>query len=378
MDKIVALRSKSDLQAVEQQWRDLARRVPNCSLAQTFEYGLAAFGEAGATKEQRFLVEAWDGEVLTGIWGLTRSRDSIHRVLRPFSCGTNEEYSGPLVGGEDPVAVAERILRLATTIDADRLILYNIAPDGPCDRAAARMTCHQSLENNWASVVPVKILSNWDSVEKCLNKKDRWDLRHYAKKLKHDFADEPIRIGWSRTAEESDQILDFIVAQKRRWLIRKHRRSLWLQDDRTTTFFKRLARVTNHSEYPLTAAVEIGSRPIAGAICLQSSAAIEYHVTAYDPDYRQYGPSKLLLNFIIGWALERKRDFDFCLTLARYKEEWPIERKACRNRTFHLTLVGRAPSQSEIVRTMRKGLAPLGRRVKRAVRRFSQTPSATT
>ena len=89
------------------------RRSAPHSMAQTYEFAVAAAEQALAMKRQMFLVVLIrDDGRLTGILGLTLER-GFHRTLWPLSCGSNEEYGGPLLELGREYDTMARLLRAA-------------------------------------------------------------------------------------------------------------------------------------------------------------------------------------------------------------------------------------------------------------------------
>jgi CelD/BcsL family acetyltransferase involved in cellulose biosynthesis len=357
VEKIVSVLSRSDILILKEPWRDLARRACGHSMAQTFEYGLTAVDQELARGRPCYLLEVWEASQLVGVWGLTLCKDALHGTLKPFSCGSDEEYSGPLLDARCEAAVAEQILRLAVSMKADRLKIYNTIADGAVDAAATALPLRQSAHTMQACVVNAAQAPTWGDVEKRLSSGNRNNLRRFVRRLRENFPDGSIDVGWSHSIGESQEILKFIFDEKRRWLKEKGLRSLWLNGAHVEEFFGRLLVNANLREHPVIASIRVDGKPIAAILCLNSLSKLDSYITVFDPTYRLYAPSKLLVKFLMTWALERKRDFDFGITLADYKEEWPIEIRTYRTRTIYLTLRGRSPNISEILGASRKRLA---------------------
>ena len=74
-----------------------------------------------------------------GLWGFTLTRQSLHQTLEPFSNGSHEERSAPLLKSGREAEIAERLLRLVTSLKADRVVLYVIDAAGPLAAASTRL-----------------------------------------------------------------------------------------------------------------------------------------------------------------------------------------------------------------------------------------------
>ena len=366
MDQLVKLKSVADILALEEPWRSLAGRATRYSMAQTFDYGLTALEQALSDGNEAYLILLRDGEALTGIWGLTLSRRSLHRTLEPFSCGAHEEFSGPLLQVDNAIDLAERALRLAVSIGADRLLLYNIEPNGPLDVACGKLGLPNKPNEVAGFVVSSEKFPTWESAEKVVSREIRSSLRRYARRLEELEPPRKLRIGWRQTPEESDRGIDFFMKQKRLWAERNRARSPWLHRDAVSSFFKRLSRRVDLSQFPVVATVALGDTPIAAALCLNTTHSVEYCFTAYDENYAKYGPGKLLLRFLIEWSLTKGRDFDFGITIAKYKEEWPVEKRVYVSRRLYLSARGRLSTLGEVKSATRMRLVSLRDRLCRA------------
>ncbi|WP_294536518.1 GNAT family N-acetyltransferase [uncultured Rhodoblastus sp.] len=358
-DAVVRLDLES-LAGIESEWRALEGWAT--SFCQCYDYARAALSIAEAQGKTSFLVTVRDDDGLRGVWGLTLSR-SFHAVLRPFSCGTNEEYSAPLV---DSPSIGSRILTAVSTLAgvADRLIIYNTPEDSPFDRAAATLPFPQKITCVPGVVIPSSSYATWGEAEKRLSSGMRYNLRSRAKRLAQRGE---VKIGWCDSIGEADRAMAFFFERKALWLKEKGKRSPWVGHSEAPEFFRRLVRATDS---PTVAAVQLDGVPVAVAICLVCPRAVEYALTTFDPKYAAYGPAQLLVRFLAQWALEHGRDFDFGITIADYKEQWPVENRTYVSRNVMLTMRGRIPDADELNRSAHTHAV----RIKRWIGSRSKTP----
>ncbi|HXZ17879.1 MAG TPA: GNAT family N-acetyltransferase [Roseiarcus sp.] len=344
------MRSLADIEA---EWRALYKRAN--SFAQTFEYARAALAVAEQQGKQSFVVTVRDGDALRGVWGLTLERESLHSVLKPFSCGTNEEYSSPLL--EDP-ALAGRVFRQAASLrgKADRLMIYNMCADTIVERAATALPFPQRADRLDGLIIRASKHATWADAEKRLSGKMRSSLRTSARRLEQLGE---LSIGWCDS--DVDDVLAFFFRRKTEWLKEKGKRSNWVarNDVHVPEFFHELVRSTDN---PVVAAVRLDGVPIAAALCLVGPRAVEYHATTFDPKYASCGPAQLLVRFLAQWALDRGLDFDFGMTVYDYKRKWTEDTRTYVTRRVMLTARGRIPQPREIERSVRVNLGKVRRR----------------
>jgi CelD/BcsL family acetyltransferase involved in cellulose biosynthesis len=350
--KVIALRCESSLARFEDVWRDLETRAGPHSMAATYEFALVAFRQAQKRSIRSFLIVLEDGGELSGIWGLTLSKRSLHWVLEPFSAGSHEEFSSPLLQAGGTADTAERMLRAAVSIKADRLLCYYLPVGGVVDLACASLGLCNRPDKTDGYVVSHAKYPSWPAVEAALSKGDRTELRRYVRRLQEIDPTRAVTVGWCATPEESDRAIDFFMNAKRRWLRANRGRSHWLEDDHVPDFFKALSRNT-----PVVATVRLGEEIIACALCLVNASSVEYAFTTYDEAYAKFGPGKLILKYLIEWSVTSGRDFNFGVTVPAYKAEWPVDRYAYVTRSIPLTHVGRILSNKvtrEVWRSARR------------------------
>ena len=241
------IRDAADVLGFEGQWRDLARRASAHTMAQTFEWALTAVELDLAEKRQCYLVVVREGERWSAVMGLTLYR-GFHRTLRPFSGGSHEEYSGPLLEAGRERVLADQILALATSIRADRLMLYNLTAGHATDLAAEALPLRQSVQHMQSYVCWHAKYATWAEAEKALSPGDRRDLRRYVRRLQETDPGAALFCGWRRSVAESREGLDFTLAEKRRWLLRTKKTSLWLGEDRVSEFLQTARRPASISK----------------------------------------------------------------------------------------------------------------------------------
>ncbi len=243
----------------------------------------------------------------------------FHSTLYQFSCGTHEEYSAPLV--DDP-AVASRVFQQVATLAglADRLAVFNVPVGSPLNDAAGSIPFPRTSNPIPGCAILVSRYASWAEAEKDLSKAMRYDLRTGLKRLAEKGE---VKIGWCDSLKEEQKVMAFYFARKAQWLAEQGKKSPHVNRSDVPEFFATLAAQKSKGK-PLVASVQLDGTPIAASLCFVGRTALEFHMTTFDPAFKACSPGKLLIRFLAQWALDRGLDFDFCLTVADYKERWPI------------------------------------------------------
>jgi CelD/BcsL family acetyltransferase involved in cellulose biosynthesis len=347
------------LEAIEDEWKALQSRASYYSQCQTYEYCELVAKLALDRGRSVYLVTARDSGLLVGVWMLTLQREGWLRILRPASCGTNEEYSWPLLSA-DTDELAQRIFHLAATISADRLMIYNVPKDSAFDRAVAASAVPKTCGPIEGTAIKASEFSDWKQLETRLSKKFRAQLRTDVEQLNKE-CNGQLKIGWCHIEEEAERAQEFYFRNKREWLIRTGRHSPWLSNDCVADFFHDLARNVDLHETPLIACVSVADKPIAVVICLSGSTAVEFFMTTFDERYKAFSPGTMLTRWLIEWSLDRKLDFDFRIMMADYKKRWHAQVTTYHTYTIFMTAFGRIPLATEVKANLRRSVGAIRR-----------------
>jgi CelD/BcsL family acetyltransferase involved in cellulose biosynthesis len=322
-------------------WDDLLARTPRYSQCQTFTYCQVAAEMAAASGGVVHLILLWEGETLLALWPLALHREGLLRILRPLSCGSNEEYSSPLVQTDDAEAHFADVLRVAIAIPADVLRVFNVEE---------RSFLHKVIEAPPFALMPRKSDSlptysiglraypTWDNYAARFSKFLRRDLRRDLQRLS---AQGDVDRGWCVSAEDAEVVLTWLFARKRRWAEEGGLDSTWLGRDQVRDFFIELARRTDLTTTPLVTYVKLNGAPIAAAVNLIGSDVFEYFITTYDESFAHYAPGKMLIEVFAKWAHANERDFDFRFLHYAYKARWADREGRVWSYALYLTLLGK-------------------------------------
>jgi CelD/BcsL family acetyltransferase involved in cellulose biosynthesis len=342
---LMIVENASDIDQLVADWVDLAGRVPAHSMSQTAEFAGIALDLAAQQGKECFIITVRLANKLVGVWGLVKSRRWIHCILEPFSCGTHEEMSSPLIEPQFDNEIAAEIIEAAMSIKADRLCFYNMPRSGAVDRAVERLKYFQRVDFIQSYLIDKNSFPNWKCVESRLSKSFRSQLKRYEKKLSERGM---LEFGWSRTAEDAASVLGFIYETKRAWLKRKSLRSHWLSKNEVRDFFNELIRKPGFGQSPIIGWIKLDGNPIAGGIYISTENCVEALITTFDPRYSDVSCGNILVKHGISLSLETGRSYDIGIGSARYKERWPAAPRLFTTRIVMRSSVGMIPGFAEL------------------------------
>jgi CelD/BcsL family acetyltransferase involved in cellulose biosynthesis len=348
------------LEAIKDEWKALQSRALHYSQCQTYEYCELVAKLALERGRPVYLITARDSGLLVGVWLLTLQRDGWLRILRPASCGTNEEYSWPLLSA-DTDELAHRMFHLAATISADRLMIYNLPKSGHFDRAASRLPQKRNIGEIEGLHVEATRFRSAGDVDLAISNDLRRHLRRDRKRLNEKGL---LTVGWCRTIEETNRAIDFFMPAKKRWLAKKGRHSPWIGHENVLGFFKGLASRSDLAISPVAAAATFDGNTIAVCLCLHSTRAIEFYIATYDQEFDYFAPGKMLYHWLIGTSIDAGLDADFRILPEPYKKRWPVTSLIYRTHSVYLSHIGSRPSFGEIRGRLQRRLSSALSRVR--------------
>jgi CelD/BcsL family acetyltransferase involved in cellulose biosynthesis len=347
---VMVAKAASDIGPLTLEWVDLARRTPMHSMAQTAEFAGIALDLAAQQGKECFIITVRHADKLVGVWNLVKSRSGIHCVLEPFTCGTHEEMSSPLIQPQFDREIADALVRAAISLKADRICFYNLPASGVVDRAVERLKYFQRVDALHSYLIDKKYFPDWKSVESRISKSFRSQLRRYEKKLSEKGR---LEFGWSRTAEDAAQVLGFIYSTKRAWLKRKSLKSHWLNKSEVRDFFNALIQKPGFGQVPIIGWIKLDGDPIAGGIYISTEDYVEALITTFDPRYSDISCGNILVKHGISLSLETGRSYDIGLGDASYKERWSATPRLFKTRIVKRSAIGMIPTLAELKGVLR-------------------------
>jgi len=358
------------LRAMRDEWEALTAAAHEYSLASSYAYAELAASLVFANGGVVAVATVHDGRDLHAIWPFAIGREGMLRVARELTCGSNEEYGGPLIRGDAYPALLAAALAAAQRIRADVLEIRWLPHESRLRRALAagvparRLTgAPKKSHPQPGYAIRMRDHPRWEDFAATLPHTLRANLQRQHKRLG---AKGRIEFGWCATAADSEAVLRWLYANKRRWAETRGIDTSWLMDDQVRDFFIALAHRLDLSETPLVAFAKLNDVPVAAAVMLVGPRAVEGLTTTYDETFRSYSVGGLLQEFLAKWTHAQGRDFDLRYLYSPYKAQWSNDETAYRKYAVFLTRRGRLVRESAAL------AAALGRRGEKIAEQLSR------
>jgi CelD/BcsL family acetyltransferase involved in cellulose biosynthesis len=333
------------LRALRHEWDALTAAVHDHSFCLTYSYCELAASVVLSAGGRVEVIRVYDVQGLCALWPVAIQRKGLVRIATALSCGTDEEYGGPLVRDGADAEVFTKVVRATTEFHADVLRVRFVTRDGMLHHALG------SRPQSWlVPIVPKGLRDDVPGYSISLRECPRWEefaatrpklfvnLRRYFRRLN---ATGQVEIGWCKTAEDANAVVTWLFANKRRWAVGRQIHTQYLMNDQVRDFFVELAHRTDLSSTPLVAFVKLDGVPIAASVNLVGPTSFEGYFTTYDEAFADYSPGNLMHEFCMKWAHANGRDFDFRPIHSTYKARWANRETHHSTLTIFLTLRGR-------------------------------------
>jgi CelD/BcsL family acetyltransferase involved in cellulose biosynthesis len=352
--------SPRELDVLRGEWDALANRCAGSSQAQGPVYGGLAIERALAQGAKVKLIAARDATGLVGLWPLALWREGIFCVLRSVSCGSNDEYSLPLAAPEVEEEVLEGIVAAAMTIACDKIWFVNVKPHSALALLLEQPAYAALQKRRFTHMIYQVELTRFATWEDYLAQRSKRHQKNRAR-LKRRLSEQgEVELGWCRTRADAEAVLNWVFDAKARWARQRRIDTPWLENRDVRDFWIELSKRVDLAELPLVAYLKLNGRPIAGLLNLVGDSSVEFYITTYDETYWQYSPGEQLIEFVLKWCLENRKDADFRRAATDYKERVADRRTLFSSYAFDL---------SPKARLLSRPLFRLGNTLRRAPRK---------
>jgi CelD/BcsL family acetyltransferase involved in cellulose biosynthesis len=316
---VVGVVSEPDqFRALEPAWRELLQSVASCSATQGFPYAQVAWEQIEKLGGELKIITVRRGQTLVAVWPLYSCRESGRIVARHLGCGSNEEYSGPLIrDGEDADQVAARAFELAKTL-ADILEIYGLRWPSPLTKVIAR---DRALEDHHLVHSPVTTLRGFDNFDAWLATKSKRFRARVRANRKQLSALGDLRFTALGPEADIKGFVDWLMARKLELVNALGVGESWVRRAQGRDFYEAILRRPSSDTGVWAFVLTLDGKIIAGAICTISDV-IEYWITAYDDAYARYSPGIQIIERLARHAVSLGLDLDYRITAEDYKRRW--------------------------------------------------------
>ncbi|VTZ27776.1 conserved hypothetical protein [Methylocella tundrae] len=343
--EIITIEDLDAFKALRRAWEELAAAAQDYSQCATYGFCEVAAARALAKSTPINIAMVYDDGGLLAIWPLAIHRKGLLRIAKGLTCGSGEEYGGPLVRGRADKEAVTAAVSAAMKAHADILEIVLVEEGSVLQEAldAAPQSWMLPLLPHRLGSLPgyairLRGIPRWEDFLATLPRSLRENLRRDLKRLN---ASGRTEIGWCTTVDDAEAVLTWLFANKRQWSQSRGLNTPYLEDDRLKDFFVALAGHTDLSSIPLVAFVKVNGVPVAASVNLVGKSCVEGFFTTYDDAFRLYSVGTLLVEFLVKWSHANDLDFDFRPLEGSYKARWANSETRHKTRIIFLSPRGR-------------------------------------
>ncbi len=370
--EVAVIETPAAFAALRQSWDMLAAAAEDCPSCLTFSFCELSAAHVIASGGVVNVALVRRGDEIVALWPVSIIRKGLVRVARALTCGSGEEYGGPLLESNGSDELYDHATAAVRRVNADILEIAMVRVDGPLEKSLAglpRSWVFDRLPARWRGLdgysIRLREFPRYDDFLATLPKALRNSLRYNRKRLEGKGV---LECGWSQTVDDAKAVLTWLFANKRQWAISRGVDTPYLMDDQVRDFFIALAQRTDLATTPLVAFVKMDGVPVAASVNLVGSKTMEYFITTYDETFGTYSVGSLLIDLVVRWSHAHGRDFDFRPLRADYKARWSNRETWHEKRLIMLGIRGRLVELpllcAQLVRVQRKLSTLIAERLK--------------
>ena len=308
-------------------WNELWERSPAVGLFQSFDYCLDAWELVARPAGQRLAcVTGWRDGRLVAVWPFTIARERLWTYARPLVASGVELHELLLdesVDAAEWVQEAWRALLAAARPDA--VDVSFLATSGHAATLRGLPSRAADAGETVCVSVGLRHEQDWDSYYGSLSKSYRKDFAKSRRRL------EALGTVEFTVLEAGDpripSLVDWTLAQKRRWAERTGKKGNWLYSEHYREFLEHQLAGPGGSATNVLMMLTLDGTPLATQIGALGKHTFEAVIAGFDADYERYSPGARLNEAVIRWAWEHGADCALGAGAEPYKLFWSRNQK---------------------------------------------------
>ena len=311
-----------EFRSLRPEWDELFQRA-NGEYFQSFEYcNGSLMAEHAGTKRKLLCIVGRRGGKLVAVWPLLTSYRTCWKFAEPLT-PQNQAPSDILVAPEpDADAIVQAAWRKTLALSrADVFEFWRIRKTSPLYACLTSQSITRRATEEFTPIATLRDEPDWTAYCRTRPSRERNAPEYLKRRLaKHgQFSMELI----DASDERLVPLIEWFVAQKRKWASEKASDSHWVFSDASLRFWKALLAGESKSSGVFRLFVlTFEGQPIAANILGISSGFVYLVANTYDLEHKKLSPGTILVDECVKWAYDNRLDFDFGPGEQRYKTSW--------------------------------------------------------
>jgi CelD/BcsL family acetyltransferase involved in cellulose biosynthesis len=319
------------LRELADQWGGLWARTSGVGLFQSFEYCLDAWELVEEPRGCRLAcVAGWRGDQLVAVWPMVTYRKRLWKHARQLVASGVELHEMLVDDSLDPaewVRQAWSALTEHSQADVVDVSFFDDSATAP----ALRSLPARAVETTDLTSVSVKLRDeeSWDAFYNSLSKSHRKDFAKSRRRLEALGA-----LEFAVCEAGNDRIgplIDWTLAQKRRWAEHTGKKGAWLYSDNYRAFLEHQLAAPGKGARNVLLVLTLNGQLLGTQIGAVSKGRFEAIIAGFNAEYDKFSPGTRLNEAMIRWSLEQGVDCDLGAGSEPYKTFWS------RNQVVSLT-----------------------------------------
>lgn len=327
MSSVEVVTDSERLRALADQWHELWDRAPRVGLFQSFEYCLDAWElVARPAGHSLACLAGWRDDRLVAVWPFEILRNRLWTYARPL-VATGVELHELLID-EDVDAAAWVQQAWRALVEQTRVDVVDVSYFAESPHAAALGSLPAAaVETSDTVCVDVSLRSepDWDAYYNSLSKSYRKDFAKSRRRL------EALGALEFTVLEPGDPrmgaLVDWTLAQKRRWADQTGKQGAWLYSDQYRAFLEHQLAHAGNSAKNVLLTLTVDGDLLATQIGALSKEKFEAVIAGFNADYDKHSPGARLTEAMIRWAWELGVDCELGAGAEPYKQFWSRNQK---------------------------------------------------
>ncbi|SAK75877.1 hypothetical protein AWB79_04523 [Caballeronia hypogeia] len=306
--------------SLREEWERLWVRVGG-GFGQDFEFCLHALRDIAIPEgAQLHCIVAWKGNRLVLVWPLVRYRELFWRAIRPLApdgsvCTNVLAEEGP----EYRELVDSAWRMLSEQGGFDLLTLPRVRTGSLLFDHVSRCSTVERAEASEIAIVRSRLRGDWDSFRQSLPAKQRKELDTWKRRLDREGKVSMYVADLRDSASTS--LIDDLFLWKQQWAEKTGKKGTFFSPNFHSFLVGLLKDTAASGRFPLFV-LAMNGRPIAVNLVAVEARTVHGVQAAFDVEYGKFTPGAVLLEYVLKWAFESGRDFDFGAGGGKYKAVW--------------------------------------------------------